>query len=102
MVFDLVDSWKNQVIGGCTYHVSHPGGRSYDVFPINALEAESRRINRFRETDYTPGAIEYRATQNRTTSFNENIPNQEGSISYIQLVENPEFPYTLDLRWAKK
>lgn len=102
LVFDLVDSWKDQVIGGCTYHVSHPGGRSYDAFPVNALEAESRRINRFRETDYTPGTIEYRPVRNRLTAFNENSIDPDNSISYRTLVENPEFPYTLDLRWAEK
>ena len=69
LVFDLVDTWKDQVVGGCTYHISHPGGRSYDVFPVNAYEAESRRINRFRNTDYTPGPVEYTPSRNRMVYF---------------------------------
>jgi uncharacterized protein (DUF2126 family) len=76
LVVDLFDTWSNRALGGCTYHVGHPGGRHHEAFPVNASEAESRRHARFVPGGHSPGA--------RTT-----IPAEE---------INPEFPYTLDLR----
>jgi len=76
LVFDLVDAWAGRALGGCTYHVVHPGGRSYDTFPVNANEAEARRQGRFWSHGHTPGSI--RLADERP---------------------NPATPTTLDLRW---
>jgi uncharacterized protein (DUF2126 family) len=44
--FDLVDTWNNKVIGGCTYFESS-WRRSFDTYPVNSFEAESRKMSRF-------------------------------------------------------
>jgi uncharacterized protein (DUF2126 family) len=76
LVFDVVDTWNKRSVGGCAYHVAHPGGRNYETFPVNANEAEARRIARFSPFGHTQNELH----------INDEPP-------------HPERPYTLDLRY---
>lgn len=79
LTFDIVDTWMKRSVGGCQYHVAHPGGLSYQSLPVNANEAESRRLSRFTAAGHTPGLLQ--------------VP-----PATINLPGSREFPFTLDLR----
>jgi len=82
LVFNLIDSLRGYSIGQCTYHVGPPDGRVYAARPVNAAEAEDRRMERFQAgvSALSPMAV----------------PEEEGNEI------NPLFPMTLDLRLPQR
>ncbi len=75
LVIEIWDSWRKRSLGGCTYHVAHPGGRNSELYPVNSYEAEGRRLARFEPFGFTGGIFEAARAE-----------------------PHPDFPYTLDLR----
>lgn len=101
LVFDIIDTWNNKSIGGFTYHVAHPGGRSYDNLPVNSNAAESRRHTRFFSEGHTQGNVktvqEFTAVgrffEEKRDTKKIDIPIEERSV---------DFPNTLDLRKKRR
>ncbi|HXC62891.1 MAG TPA: transglutaminase family protein, partial [bacterium] len=74
-VFELLDPSLERSLGGCAWHASHPGGRSFELMPVNEEEAESRWKSRFEPRG------------------------RAGGKTPTPPVEEPtEFPHALDLR----
>jgi uncharacterized protein (DUF2126 family) len=84
LTFDLFDTFANRSVGGCRYHVAHPGGRSHENRPVNALEAEGRRRARFFVT--------------HTGEPSSDTAKRAAEARRVTVVPSPDFPFTLDLR----
>jgi uncharacterized protein (DUF2126 family) len=103
LVFDIVDTWNSRSVGGCTYHVAHPGGRSYDTFPVNANEAESRRISRFWDDNHSQEVmIPIPSVSEVKKYISVNVNKTAVYVDPPPLMLNEEYPCTLDLRKFKK
>ncbi len=113
LVFDIIDTWNHRSIGGCTYHVSHPGGLSYEQMPVNAAEAESRRHNRFDDLSHTQAVIKQDTPLDLTAhgvpvqniNHSGNLErslvehrHQVGQIDIDEVEASIDYPHTFDLR----
>jgi uncharacterized protein (DUF2126 family) len=124
LTFDVIDTWNLKSLGGFNYFVSHPGGRSYDTFPVNSYEAESRRINRYWDFNNSQGDVEFakhaplhqevslvESSDRKVQKINieEKAPREvveikgKSKLQVYRLPKNKEYPHTLDMRqrWIK-
>lgn len=106
LVFDVIDTWNGRSVGGCTYYVAHPGGRSYDDFPVNDYAAETRRMIRFWDYGHTPGVIirPPLASTRDVASDEPFLQNFKATDKAPSAMAPPveeltvDYPFTLDLR----
>ena len=112
LTFDIIDKWNTRSVGGFNYFVSHPGGRSYETFPVNSYEAESRRINRYWDFNHSQGEmtpVEAKISAESNSVFaveaNRKMTSRTESkkLYFYEMPRNKEYPHTLDLRkrWTK-
>jgi uncharacterized protein (DUF2126 family)/transglutaminase-like putative cysteine protease len=101
LVFDLFDTWTQKSVAACQYHVSHPGGRSYDTFPVNSYEAESRIISRFFDFGHSVNLVEPAVSQQAAGGRFVTKMNILPQYTITNEVVSPEYPYTMDLRRYK-
>ncbi|MEM6318584.1 MAG: transglutaminase family protein, partial [Bacteroidota bacterium] len=102
LVFDLYDTWNERSVGGCTYYVVHPGGRNYETFPVNSLEAESRRTTRFWEFNHSPKSeadvVNPTVSSGQPMNYVTTHDTTKTDIEVKYVPVSPSFPHTLDLR----